>query len=74
MVAKEASGSLTAAEKRNSAYQHLPEFVRLFPSEACDEGWRPDAADPLARGGPARPRAAPAGLLAALQGRSRVGV
>jgi len=73
LVAKEASGSLTAAEKRNSAYQHLPEFVRLFPSEACDEGWRPDAADPLARG-PSRPRAAPAGLLAALQGRSRVGV
>ena len=74
MVAKEASGSLTAAEKRNSAYQHLPEFVRLFPAEACDEGWRPDAADPLARGPSSRPRAAPAGLLAALQGRSRVGV
>ena len=72
MVAKEASGQLTPAEKRNSAYQHLPDFVRLFPSEACDEGWRPDAADPLARG--TRPRAAPAGLLAALQGRSRVGV
>ncbi|CAH0373420.1 unnamed protein product [Pelagomonas calceolata] len=72
MVAKEASGSLTPAEKRNSAYQHLPDFVRLFPSEACDAGWRPDAADPLTR--PARPRAAPAGLLAALQGRSRVGV
>jgi len=73
LVAKEASGSLTASEKRNSAYQHLPEFVRLFPSEACDEGWRPDAADPLARG-PARRPGAPAGLLAALQGRSRVGV
>jgi uncharacterized coiled-coil protein SlyX len=74
MVAKEVSGSLTAAEKRNSAYQHLPEFVRLFPSEACDEGWRPDAADPLARGPSSRRPGAPAGLLAALQGRSRVGV
>ena len=73
LVAKEASGQLTASEKRNSAYQHLPEFVRLFPAEACDAGWRPDAADPLARG-PARRPGAPAGLLAALQGRSRVGV
>ena len=64
MVAKEAAGQLTASEKKKQRVSHLPDFVRLFPSEACDAGWRPDAATRLARG-PRRGLGAPAGLLAA---------
>lgn len=75
LVAREASGALTASEKRHGAYADLPEYCRLFPAELVAESWAPDAADPLAQPR-RRASAAPAGLLAALQSRgsSRVGV